>query len=104
MMAGLPEDAPMVKAGPPHTFPTAEPGNRPEILAADIPAGGKTSARAIARMYAALLGHVPGVRLISPERLREVTAVAASGPARVFGNEATWGLGSALGLPGAPAR
>ena len=30
------------------------------------PAGGKTSALAVARMYAALLGEVDGVRLISP--------------------------------------
>src|SRR4029453_10125752 len=33
--------------------PTAPSGTRPATLAADIPAGGKTSARAIARMYAA---------------------------------------------------
>jgi len=53
--------------------PAWEPNGHPW---ADIPAGGKTSARAIARMYAALLGEVDGVRLISPERLRETTAVS----------------------------
>ena len=67
----------MLRAGPPAAVPVAALGNRADILAADIPAGGKTSARAIARMYAALLGEVDGVRLISPERLREVTAVTA---------------------------
>ncbi|WP_327327696.1 serine hydrolase [Streptomyces sp. NBC_01210] len=100
MMAGLPEDLPMFKAGPRSLFPTAELGNRSDILAADIPAGGKTSARAMARLYAGLLGDVPGVRLISPERLREVTAVAAEGTDRIFGNESSWGLGYSIGLPG----
>jgi hypothetical protein len=36
------------------------------------------TARAMARMYAALLGEVDGVRLLSPERLREVTTLATS--------------------------
>jgi hypothetical protein len=40
--------------------PTAAFGNRPDVLAADIPAGGKVSARAIARLYAALLHDVDG--------------------------------------------
>jgi CubicO group peptidase (beta-lactamase class C family) len=81
-------------------MPTAALGNRTDILAADIPAGGKTSARAIARMYAALLGEVDDVRLISPERLREVTAVAATGVDQVFGNPSTWALGYSIGVPG----
>ncbi|WP_326654411.1 MULTISPECIES: serine hydrolase domain-containing protein [unclassified Streptomyces] len=99
MPAGLPEDLPMFKAGPLPLFPTAELGNRTDVLAADIPAGGKTSARAMARLYAGLLGDVPGVPLISPERLREVTAVTAEGTDRVFGNESSWGLGYSIGLP-----
>src|SRR4029453_6661554 len=73
MMASLPPDLPMFKAGPPESFPNVALGNRPDVLAADIPAGGKTSARAIARMYAALLGEVDGVRLLAPERLAEAT-------------------------------
>ncbi len=48
-------------------------------------------------MYAALLGEVDGVRLISPERLREVSAVAASGTDQVFGFPALWGLGYSIG-------
>jgi CubicO group peptidase (beta-lactamase class C family) len=99
-MPPLPPDHPMFKAAPMTLMPTAELGNRPDILAADIPAGGKTSARAIARMYTALLGGVDGVRLISPERLREVTAVAMSGTDAVFGNPVTWGLGYAIGALG----
>ena len=81
-------------------FPTAAFGNRPDTLAADIPAGGKTSARAIARMYAALLGEVDGVRLLTPERLAEATAVSSSGVDEVFGMPTTWGLGYGIGGPG----
>ena len=102
--ASMPADLPMFKAGPMSLMPTAALGNRTDILAADIPAGGKTSARAIARMYAALLGEVDGVRLISPERLREVTAVAASGVDQVFGNPSTWALGYTIGVPGEESR
>src|SRR6266545_1152505 len=99
MMASLPPDLPMFKAAPPELFPNAEFGNRPDTLAADIPAGGKTSAGAIARMYAALLGEVDGVRLIPPERLAEATAVSSSGIDEVFGMPTTWGLGYAIGGP-----
>ncbi|MFF0445215.1 serine hydrolase domain-containing protein [Streptomyces sp. NPDC004609] len=104
MMAQMPQDLPMFKAGPMSLFPTASLGNRTDVLAADIPAGAKTSARAIARMYAALLGGLPGTQLISPERLREATAVSFGGPDQVFGNDATWGLGFSLGLPGAEEK
>ncbi len=100
-LAAMPDDAPFFKWGPRATFPTADFGNRADVLMADIPAGGKMSARALARMYAALLGEVDGVRLLSPERLREVSAVAFSGPDQIFGNPATWALGYALGRPGA---
>jgi CubicO group peptidase (beta-lactamase class C family) len=99
MMASLPPDLPMFRSAPPELFPGAEFGNRPDVLAADIPAGGKTSARAIARMYAALLGEVDGVRLLTPERLAEATAVSSSGPDEVFGNPSTWGLGYPIGGP-----
>ncbi|MEO3810655.1 serine hydrolase domain-containing protein [Sphaerisporangium sp. B11E5] len=101
MMASMPPDLPMFKAGGPELWPSAALGNRTDILVSDIPAGGKTSARAIARMYAALLGEVDGVRLISPGRLREVSSPAAEGVDAVFGNESRWGLGYALGRPGA---
>jgi len=96
-MASMPQDLPMFKAAPMSLMPTAELGNRPDILAADIPAGGKTSARAIARVYAAMLGEVDGVRLISPERLREATTVAMRGNDEVFGMPTSWALGYAIG-------
>ena len=104
MAAAIPPDLPMFKAGPPTTFPTAQLGNRTDVLEADIPAGGKTSARAIARMYAALLGEVDGIRLLLPQRLAEATAVSTSGVDEVFGMPSAWGLGYAIGLPGASAQ
>ena len=100
----MPDDAPFFKLGPRATMPTAEFGNRRDILMADIPAGGKMSARAIARVYAALLGEVDGVRLISPERLREVSAPAFSGTDEIMGNPATWALGYAVGGIATEAR
>src|SRR2546427_196905 len=70
-MPAMPPDLPMFKAAPMSLMPNAAFGNRPDTLAADIPAGGKTSARAIARMYAALLGKVDGVQLLTPARLEQ---------------------------------
>jgi CubicO group peptidase (beta-lactamase class C family) len=100
-MASMPPDLPMFKAAPMTLMPTAALGNRSDILAADIPAGGKTSARAIARMYAALMDRVDGVRLITPERLREATTVSMSGADQVFGMPTTWALGYSIGRLGA---
>ncbi len=96
-MPEMPPDLPMFKAAPMSAFPNAAMGNRTDVLSADIPAGGKVSARAIARMYAALLTGVDGVRLISPERLREASAVSSSGIDQVFGMPTTWGLGYSIG-------
>src|SRR6184192_1115839 len=99
-MPAMPPDLPMFKAAPMSLMPNAAFGNREDTLAADIPAGGKTSARAIARMYAALLGEVDGVRLLSPERLREATTAPVSGVDEVFGMPTTWALGYSIGVPG----
>jgi CubicO group peptidase (beta-lactamase class C family) len=99
-LAAMPDDSPFFKLGPRVVTPTAEFGNRADVLMADIPAGGKMSAHAMARMYAALLGEVDGVRLISPERLREMSAPAFSGTDEIMGNPVTWALGYAIGRIG----
>src|ERR1700694_1518550 len=99
-MAAMPQDLPMFKAAPMALMPTAYMGNREDILAADIPAGGKTSARAMARMYAALVGEVDGLRLVSPERMRDATSIAISGMDEVFGMPTAWTLGYSIGRPG----
>jgi CubicO group peptidase (beta-lactamase class C family) len=103
-LAAMPDDAPFFKLGPRATTPNAEFGNRPDILMADIPAGGKTSARATARMYAALMDEVDGVRLVSPERLREISAPAFSGVDQIMGNPVTWALGYSVGQLGSDAH
>jgi CubicO group peptidase (beta-lactamase class C family) len=92
----VPADSPMFRIGP-WEATSAPYGNRADVRQADIPAGGTVTARGVARMYAALLGDVDGVRLISPERLQRVTAVAASGEDQVFGFPGAWGLGYSLG-------
>ncbi|AHY48148.1 Beta-lactamase class C and other penicillin binding protein (plasmid) [Rubrobacter radiotolerans] len=94
MFGELPEDSPIFKLGPDLT---AEHANRADVRSANILAGGTVTARAVARMYAALLGEVDGVRLISPERLREVSAVAMSGEDQIFGFPTAWGLGYSIG-------
>ena len=103
-LASMPDDSPFFKLGPRPTTPTAEFGNRKDILMADIPAGGKTSARATARMYAALIGEVDGVRLVSPERLREISAAAFRGTDEIMGNPVTWALGYSIGQLGSDAQ
>jgi CubicO group peptidase (beta-lactamase class C family) len=94
MFGELPEDSPIFKLGPDLS---AADANRDEVLGANILAGGTVTARAVARMYAALLGEVDGVRLISAERLREVSAVAMSGTDQIFGFPTSWGLGYSIG-------
>src|SRR5438445_12240481 len=54
-MADMPPDLPMFKAGPMSTMPTATLGNRADILAADIPARGKSTARYTAPTTDAML-------------------------------------------------
>ena len=53
-----------------HTGELIETMNNREARAAEVPAGnGIADARSLARMYAALIGEVDGVRLINPETL-----------------------------------
>ena len=94
MFGELPPDSPILKLGPDLT---AEHANRADVRSANILAGGTVTARAVARMYAALLGEVGGVHLISPERLWEVSAVAMSGTDEIFGFPTSWGLGYSIG-------
>lgn len=92
----MPADAPMFRIGP-WEATSAAYGNRADVRRADIPAGGTVTGRGVARMYAALLGPVDGVRLISPERLAQVSAVVAEGTDQVFGMPTAWGLGYSIG-------
>jgi CubicO group peptidase (beta-lactamase class C family) len=80
-------------AVPPGVQPTAAFANRRDVLSADIPSLGTMSARGAARLYAALLGHVDSVELVSPERLQTIAAPAFSGTDQVMGFPAEWALG-----------
>jgi CubicO group peptidase (beta-lactamase class C family) len=99
-MPELPPDLPVFRAAPMSLMPNAAFGNRSDVLTADIPAGGKCSARAIARMYAALLGEVDGVRLLPAARVREAVTSTAAGVDEIFGMPTTWGLGYSIGIVG----
>ncbi|MGK4578674.1 serine hydrolase domain-containing protein [Kitasatospora sp. HPMI-4] len=101
VLASMPADLPLFKATPPAVLPNAEYGNSTVVLTSEIPAGGTMTARAVARMYAALLGEVDGVRLISPERLAEVSALATSDVDQMVGFPLPRALGYNLGRPGA---
>jgi CubicO group peptidase (beta-lactamase class C family) len=85
--------SPLDRAIPPGVQPTAAFANRSDVLAADIPSQGTMSARAVARLYAALLGHVDGVDLVSPRRLQMMAAPAFSGTDQVMGFPTQWALG-----------
>ena len=87
---------PMLRAAPLTVLPTAALGADPRMLAADIPAGAKVTARALAALYA---------QWLTSPRLADVTTVSAAGEDQVYGNECRMSLGFALGLPfdeGAP--
>jgi CubicO group peptidase (beta-lactamase class C family) len=59
--------------------------NSPEVQAAELPASnGIGTARGLARMYAALIGEVDGVRLLTPETLASATKEQASGMDQVM--------------------
>lgn len=87
---------------PPAAMPDAAYGNRADLLQADIPAGCTASARALAKMYAALLHETDGVRLVPQRRLEEVTSEVVTGVDAVFGMPVRRGLGFALDGLGGP--
>jgi CubicO group peptidase (beta-lactamase class C family) len=59
--------------------------NSPEVHAAELPASnGIGTARGLARMYAALIGKVDGVRLLTPATLASATKEQASGADQVM--------------------
>jgi len=96
--------SPLARAMPPGASPNAAFANRRGVLSAQIPSMGTMSARAATRLYAALLGHVPGVRLLSDEQLAAVATVAYSGPDRVMEMEhVSWSLGYSPSRPSSAA-
>jgi CubicO group peptidase (beta-lactamase class C family) len=93
-------ESPLARAMPAAVRPSAAIANRPDVLTADTLSEGTMTARGVARMYAALLGHVEGARLVSPDRLAGMAAVAFTGPDEVMGFPITWAFGYSPFRPG----
>ncbi|MFD9267644.1 serine hydrolase domain-containing protein [Streptomyces goshikiensis] len=79
------------------TDPAAIDFDSPEVQAAELPSSnGIGTARALARMYAALIGEVEGVRLLSPETLASAISERASGKDEVLLSPSRFGTGYML--------
>jgi CubicO group peptidase (beta-lactamase class C family) len=77
--------------------------NRRDVHAAEIPAAnGITNARSLARMYAACLEEVDGIRLLSPELVERARVTLTSGFDRCLMAETTFGLGFMTSGPFTP--
>ncbi|MFE4966470.1 serine hydrolase domain-containing protein [Streptomyces sp. NPDC056660] len=71
--------------------------NSAEVQAAELPASnGIGTARGLARMYAALIGEVDGVRLFTPETLASAAAEQAAGVDKVIMMPVRYGSGYML--------
>lgn len=83
-----------VLAGPSNLFGYDDMWNRPDVLAAEMPSSnGVGTARAVARMYAALIGEVDGNRLLGADTIERAAQVQVEGPDRVIGVPMSFGLG-----------
>ena len=97
--------SPLDRAAPPALRDAASLGLRADVLTSDIPSLGTMTARAVARMYSALLGHVDGMKPVSSQRLAAMTAVAFTGMDEVMGIPTSWALGYSPDRPGGvPSR
>jgi CubicO group peptidase (beta-lactamase class C family) len=95
-----PPGSPADRATPPALRDPSAFTNRDDVLTADIPSLGTMTARGAARMYAALLGPVDGVRLVSPSRLAAMSAICFTGPDEVMGFRTQWAFGYSPARPG----
>jgi CubicO group peptidase (beta-lactamase class C family)/pimeloyl-ACP methyl ester carboxylesterase len=97
-----------VMSGPSGLFAYDEMWNRREVLAAEMPSSnGVGSARALARLYAALVGEVDGRRILSPRTVERARQVQSEGADRVILLPSRYGLGFTLPpmlAPGCGAR
>lgn len=93
----IPEDAEMFKAMPKQQW---QYFNDMEVRKACLPSGnGHFSARAVAKMYAALAGDgsIDGVRLVSPERIQHMNRLITDGVDVVIGVPMRKAIGFFLG-------
>ncbi|HZO26985.1 MAG TPA: serine hydrolase domain-containing protein [Chloroflexota bacterium] len=101
-LAAMPPDSPFLIAGPPAVMPCAELGNRTDFQAASLAAGVTTTARALARIYAALGagGELDRVRILSRETVRRATAFQTADVDQMIGFPCPRSLGFNLGSDG----
>jgi CubicO group peptidase (beta-lactamase class C family) len=77
--------------------------NDPVIWAAELPAAnGMGTAHALARLYAAVIGTVDGVRLLGPDAVARASEEQCRGIDRVSGYETAYALGFQLSFPFRP--
>jgi CubicO group peptidase (beta-lactamase class C family) len=94
--AFLGPDMPIGRAlyGPGGVFREEGLFNRPDVLAAEIPAAnGVTTASSLAKAYAACIGEVDGVRILTPEQVEEARRPRTEGNDRILVFESKIGLG-----------
>ncbi|MFC4944226.1 serine hydrolase domain-containing protein [Pseudonocardia sp. GCM10023141] len=83
--------------------PHAATWNDPAARRAEIPAANAvTNARSLARLYAACIGEVAGLRLLAPATVERARTEQVRGPDAVTIAETRFGLGFRLPTPGAP--
>ncbi len=100
MAAFLGPDTPLGKAlyAPGNALTDQAIWNSRAMRAAEVPAAnGVSDARSIARMYAACIGDVDGVRILTPEQVKAATTQLTEGPNTVLlGMDIQFGLGFML--------
>jgi CubicO group peptidase (beta-lactamase class C family) len=100
MAAFLGPDTPLGKAlfAPGGALTDQDIWNSREMHAAEVPAAnGITDARSLARMYAATIGEVDGVRLLTDQQVKAATTQQTTGPNYVLmGMDIQFGLGFML--------
>jgi CubicO group peptidase (beta-lactamase class C family) len=86
-----------VMTGPSNLLHYDERWNTRQLRGAQLPSSnGHGDARSLARLYAACLGPIDGVRLLSDDSLDRATVVRSSGKDLVLGQPLTFGLGFSL--------
>ena len=99
------EGSPLDRATPPALRDAASFGRRADVLTSDIPSLGTMTARGVARVYSALLGHVDRAQLVSGQRLKTMTAIAFTGLDEAMGFRTSWAFGYSPDRPGGvPSR
>jgi CubicO group peptidase (beta-lactamase class C family) len=90
--------------GPSGLFHYDDMWQRADVLSAEIPSsGGVGNASALARMYAACIGTVDGVRLLDDATIAAAAEPQSVGPDTVLGKDTAFGLGYMVGASLPPA-